>query len=207
MKNISFYFFIFLSFILNTCSEKNSKDIKKIILFGDSLMSGYGLSEENHLHKILEKDFMIEGFEINIINKSISGDTTADGLARLEESLKIKDIDLIILGLGANDMLRGIDTSIIKQNLEEIIKRIQNKNIEILFTGMVATTSRGLSYKKKFDQIYEDLSKEYKLNYMPFLLKGVALKPEYNQSDGIHPNFEGLKIISKNLKKSIINLM
>lgn len=207
MKNISFYFFIFLFFVLNTCSEKNSKDIKKIILFGDSLMSGYGLSKENHLHKILEKDFMIEGFEMKIINRSISGDTTTDGLARLEETLKIKDIDLIILGLGANDMLRGIDTSIIKQNLEEIIQRIQNKNIEILFTGMVATTSRGLSYKKKFDQIYEDLSKEYKLNYMPFLLKGVALKPEYNQPDGIHPNFEGLKIMSKNLKKNIISIM
>ena len=119
---IRIYLYFFLIILFNGCSEKQPKEIKKIILFGDSLMSGYGLSSEEHLDKILQKDLNLSGYKIIIINKSVSGDTSSDGLARLDKILKIEDADLIILGLGANDMLKGIDPSITKKNLQEIQK-------------------------------------------------------------------------------------
>ena len=205
--NINFYLFFFLIILFNGCSEKQPKEIKKIVLFGDSLMSGYGLSSEKHLDKILQKDLNLSGYKITIINKSVSGVTSSEGLARLDKILKIEDTDLIILGLGANDMLKGIDPSVTKKNLQEIINKIQIKKIDILLVGMLATTSRGLNFKKKFDKLYLDLSKSNDIYYLPFLLKDVALKPEFNQSDGIHPNLKGIKIISNNLKKSIITLI
>ena len=118
-----------------------------------------------------------------------------------------KNYDLVIIGLGANDMLRGIDPNVTKKNLEKIIEIIHEKNIKILLTGMVASPTRGLEYKKKFDQIFPDLKSKYNLNFMPFLLKGVALRPKYNQSDLIHPNAQGIKLISNNLKEIIIELM
>ena len=207
MKKNVFLCLIFCSIILfNGCKEKQSIEIKKIVLFGDSLMSGYGLSSENHLDRILEKDLNLDGYNISVINKSVSGDTSSDGLIRLNQTLMIEDIDLIVLGLGANDMLQGIEPSVTKKNLQKIIDTIHNKKIEIMLTGMVATTSRGLTYKKKFDKIYPELSKNNDIFFFPFLLKDVALNPELNQSDGIHPNFNGIKIISNNLKKSIVSL-
>ena len=149
---IRLYLFFFLIVLFNGCSEKQPKEIKKIVLLGDSLMSGYGLSSEKHLDKILQKDLNLSGYKITIINKSVSGDTSSEGLARLDKILKIEDTDLIILGLGANDMLKGIDPSVTKKNLQEIINKIQIKKIDILLVGMLATTSRGLNFKKKFDK-------------------------------------------------------
>ena len=98
--------------------SQSDKEIKKIVLLGDSLMSGYGLSSEKHLDKILQKDLNLSGYKITIINKSVSGDTSSDGLARLDEILEIKDTDLIILGLGANDMLQGVAPQKTKKNLQ-----------------------------------------------------------------------------------------
>ena len=194
-----------LSIILTGCNEKSSKiKIEKVLLFGDSLMAGYGLPNEQHLSVVLEQNLKSEGYDINVINGSISGNTSLDGLNRIEETLSELDIDLIILGLGANDMLRKINPNETKKNLEKIIKIIQNKNIKIILAGMVASTSYGLNYKKKFDKIFPDLSKKYDLPLISFLLDGVALNPNFNQSDGMHPNKKGTLIISETIKKSFI---
>ena len=194
-----------LSIILVSCNEKNTKNkIEKVLLFGDSLMAGYGLPNEQHLSVVLEQNLKSEGYDINVINGSISGNTSLDGLNRIKETLSELDIDLIILGLGANDMLRKINPNETKKNLEKIIKIIQNKNIKIILAGMVASTSYGLNYKKKFDKIFPDLSKKYDLPLIPFLLDGVALNPNFNQSDGMHPNKKGTLIISETIKKSFI---
>ena len=194
-----------LSIILTGCNEKSSKiKIEKVLLFGDSLMSGYGLSEEDHLSVVLEESLKSEGHNIEIINGSVSGSTSLDGLNRVEETLSEPSIDLIILGLGANDMLRRINPKETKKNLEKIIKIILDKNIWIILAGMFASPSHGLNYKKKFDKIFPDLSKKYDLQLIPFLLDGVALDPSLNQSDGIHPNEKGILIISETVKKSII---
>jgi len=194
-----------LSLILVSCNEKNTKiKIEKVLLFGDSLMAGYGLPNEQHLSVVLEQNLRSEGYDIEVINGSVSGNTSLDGLNGIEETLSELGIDLIILGLGANDMLRKINPNETKQNLEKIIKIIQDKNIKIILAGMVASTSYGLNYKKKFDKIFPDLSKKYDLPLIPFLLDGVALNPNFNQSDGMHPNKKGTLIISETVKKSII---
>ena len=209
MKNkllISFKIFL-IGLILTSCGESNKlENVNKVLLFGDSLMSGYGLKENQVLSIILEKDLKDAGYNIKIINGSVSGDTSDDGLDRIEEYTSDSNIDLIILGLGANDMLRRINPDQTENNLRKIIEIIKTKNIKIILAGMKASPTNGLAYKKKFDDIFPKLAEEYDLTLIPFLLKKVALNPKLNQSDGIHPNYEGAKVISKTIKESIINL-
>ncbi len=196
-----------VSLILVSCSKTNKlENVDKILLFGDSLMSGYGLKENQVLSVILKNDLREAGYNIKIINGSVSGDTSEDGLDRIEEYISGGDIDLIVLGLGANDMLRRINPDKTESNLRKIIEIIKTNNIEIILAGMRASPTNGLAYKKKFDDIFPKLAKEYDLILIPFLLKKVALNPKLNQSDGIHPNYEGAKVISKTIKESIINL-
>ncbi|WP_169035831.1 arylesterase [Candidatus Pelagibacter ubique] len=178
--------------------------IEKIILFGDSLMAGYGLDNEYHLSVVLQEKLISEGYKIEVVNGSVSGSTSSGGVNRVEWTLSEPNIDLVILGLGANDMLRGIQPKETKNNLEKIIKTAQNKNIKVILAGMIAPTSYGLEYKSSFDKIYSDLSKQYNLPLIPFLLEGVALKPDLNLSDGMHPNEKGTIIISKTLQEMIL---
>jgi len=182
----------------------NASAIEKVVLFGDSLMAGYGLPKEHHLYLVLENNLKKDGLNIEVINGSVSGSTSSGGLNRAEWSLSEKGIDLIILGLGANDMLRGIQPNETEKNLEAIINIANNKQIKIIIAGMVAPKSHGDEYKKNFDRIYPKLSKKYNLPLIPFLLEGVALDPSLNQQDGIHPNKEGTIIISKTLQEIII---
>ena len=194
--------------IVYSCGDiKKVNAIEKVVLFGDSLMAGYGLPKEDHLSLVLEKNLKLKGYDIEIINGSVSGSTSSGGLNRAEWTLSELGIDLMILGLGANDMLRGIKPNETKENLKKIIKIAQDKNIIVILAGMVAPTSHGIKYKKNFDKIYPDLSKTFDLIYISFLLEGVALKPELNLSDGIHPNSDGVKIISKMLEEKIISLI
>ena len=193
--------------LLTSCSKTNKlDDVNKILLFGDSLMSGYGLKKNQELSIILENDLKEAGYNIKVINGSVSGDTSEDGLDKIEEYTYGNDIDLIVLGLGANDMLRRINPDETENNLRKIIEIIKTKNITLILAGMRASPTNGLAYKKKFDDIFPKLAEEYDLNLIPFLLKKVALNPKFNQSDGIHPNYEGAKVISETIKESIINL-
>ena len=185
----------------------NVNAIENVILFGDSLMAGYGLPQEKHLAITLQNNLNDSGYNLEVIDGSVSGSTSASGLNRVEWSLSQPDIDLIILGLGANDMLRGISPIETEKNLEKIIEIAKLKKIEIIIAGMIAPTTHGISYKKKFDNIYPNLARKYDLNLIPFLLEGVALKPEFNQDDGMHPNEKGTLIVSDTLTKSIISFI
>ena len=185
----------------------NASAIEKVVLFGDSLMAGYGLPKEQHLSIVLENNLKQAGLNIKVINGSVSGSTSSGGLNRADWSLSEPGIDLIILGLGANDMLRGIQPEETERNLEQIINVAKNKKIKIILAGMIAPTSHGFTYKKKFDKIFPDLAKELKIELIPFLLEGVAMKPEFNQSDGIHPNEKGTIIISRTLEEIIIKAL
>ena len=206
-KPLNFLKLFLLSLILINCSENNElENINKILLFGDSLMSGYGLKENQTLSIILENDLKEIGYNIKVINGSVSGDTSKDGLSRIEEFTFDDEIDLIILGLGANDMLRRINPNQTEDNLRKIIEILRAKNIRIILAGMKASPANGLAFKKKFDNIFPKLAKAYDLDLIPFLLEKVALNPKLNQSDGIHPNYKGSKVISGTIKKSIINL-
>jgi acyl-CoA thioesterase-1 len=179
----------------------------KVVLFGDSLMAGYGLNKEDHLSTVLQKNLSNNGLDVRIINASVSGDTTAGGLNRINWTLSEKNIDILVLGLGANDMLRGIKPKETKENLEKIIKIIIDKNIKIILAGMIAPESHGKEYRDEFNIIYSNLSDKYSLTFLPFLLEGVALKPELNLEDGMHPNPKGIQIISKNIEKKITSLI
>ena len=168
----------------------------KVTLFGDSLMAGYGLTRNHHLDKVLQKKF--DEQNIIFINASVSGDTSKGGLDRLDWSLDDKP-NLIFLCLGANDMLRGINPDVTRDNLEMIIQKIKQKNIKIIIAGMMAQESYGISYRKKFNSIYPELSKKYKIPLYPFLLEGVALKPKMNLPDGKHPNIAGIEEIANRI--------
>ena len=170
-------------------------------------MAGYGLDEEFHLSTILENNLKLKGFDVTVINASVSGDTTSGGLNRLKWLLEKKDTDIAIVCLGANDMLRGIKPNLIKQNLNKIMEILKEQNVTVLLAGMLAQETFGEEYKKKFDRIYPELAKKFKVAFLPFLLDGVALNPKLNLKDGKHPNHEGIKLISKNLEKTLFDLL
>ena len=134
------------------------------MLFGDSLMAGYGLTQNYHLDKVLQRKF--NGQNVKFINASVSGDTTKGGLDRLDWSLNDQP-NLIILGLGANDMLRGINPEVTRSNLDLIIKKVKDKNIKIILTGMLAQQSYGTKFNEKFNSIYPDLAKKHKISLYP----------------------------------------
>lgn len=166
-------------------------------------MAGYGLTKPDHISEALKLELKNLNIESEIINASVSGDTTKGGLNRINWTLEEK-ANLIILGLGANDMLRGINPDEIKGNLNQIIIKIKNKNIPIILAGFISPESYGKNYKEKFDNIYPALAKEHNLILMPFLLQDVALNPKLNLEDGKHPNREGVKVMAKNLSPYII---
>ena len=192
---------IYLFILVLTTSLTQAQEFK-IILFGDSLMAGYGLEETYHLDRLLQQDLAALNISNQVVNASVSGDTSNGGLNRLAWSLQ-DNYDLFILGLGANDMLRGLSPETTKANLELIIQFVQEKEIPILLTGMVAPSAYGKEYQNQFNSLYPDLAEQYNLAFYPFLLEGVALKPELNQSDGKHPNQEGIQLISQKLAKKI----
>jgi len=181
----------------------------KIMMYGDSLMAGYGLTQNQNLSSVLIAKIKKNYMDIDLINASVSGNTTKDGLARLKWSLEDKPA-VLVLCLGANDMLRGIDPTIIKENLNQIIIQVKQKNIILVLSGMLAPDSMGQNYKQQFDSIYPELAKKHQLIFMPFFLKDVALQEEYLLNDYMHPNHEGIKVIADNLFpyiKKAINLL
>ncbi len=131
-----------------------------------------------------------------MVNAGISGDTSAAGLQRLDWALRQGDVRILILELGANDGLRGLPVSELKKNLAAIIERAQEKRIAVLLTGMEAPPNFGPEYTVSFRQVYRDLAKGHKLTFLPFLLDGVAGNPALNQSDNIHPNVDGARIVA-----------
>ena len=179
----------------------------KVVLFGDSLMAGYGLDKKYHLSNVLEKSLNKKGLKVKVMNASVSGDTSAGGLNRIDWTISEKNIDIILLGLGANDMLRGISPNETEKNLEEIIIKILNKKIQIVIAGMIAPDSHGDDYKNEFDKIFKRLSIKYELDFIPFLLDGVALNPDLNLDDGMHPNEKGVIVISNNIEKKLLNIL
>ena len=180
-----------------------AQDPIKIMLYGDSLMAGYGLSQTENLTSELTRNFKNNERSIQFINASISGNTSKNGLSRVDWSLGDKP-SIVILCLGANDMLRGLDPSLTSNNLEQIINKfVENKSVVVL-AGMKSPESMGAKYQLEFDSIYPELSKKYSLIMMPFLLEGVALEKDMLLADYKHPNAKGIKVMARNLKPYIL---
>ena len=178
----------------------------KIMLYGDSLMAGYGLSPSENLAAELNRNFETSGSSIIIINASISGNTSKNGLSRLDWSLE-DNPSIVILSLGANDMLRGLNPELTMQNLDSIINKFKKNGSIVILAGMLASESMGPKYQSQFDEIYPELAKKYDLIFMPFLLDGVALNKKYLQADYKHPNAQGIKIMASNLYPYIIEAL
>lgn len=168
-----------------------------ILFLGDSLTEGLGVNKEDAFPKLVETLIQTElKKDITVINGGVSGSTTSDGLARLKWYLKKKPY-IVLLALGANDGLRGLDLKESQKNLEEIIKYAQESNAKVLLAGMLIPPNYGTEYSERFKKMYQQIKIKYKLKSMPFLLDGIAGKKEFNQRDGIHPNEEGHKYIAK----------
>jgi acyl-CoA thioesterase-1 len=185
----------------------DTEDTIKIVAFGDSLTAGYGVDLVDSYPALLERKLVQAGYPVIIVNMGVSGETTNGGLERVDFVIS-QQPDIVILGLGANDMLRAIDPTITKNNLEKIIQKIQNTGIQVVLAGMESQITNGFAYKKQFDAIYKDLSRAYKLPLIPFFLKGVVLNKEYNIQDGIHPNKFGYeKIVNENVLPVMVEVL
>ena len=165
-----------------------------LVALGDSLTAGLGLEAQNAYPVKLQAALARQGIDVAIDNAGVSGDTTDGGLARLDWSVP-NGTKGVLLELGANDMLRGMDPGMVRTNLDQILTRLKERGIPVLLIGMRAAPNLGADYQKAFDAIYPDLAAKYQLPLYPFLLDGVAGTPRLNQADGMHPTAEGVDVI------------
>jgi acyl-CoA thioesterase-1 len=162
-----------------------------IVGFGDSLMAGFGLGPDQGFTDRLQAALDAKGHDVTVANAGVSGDTTSGGLARLDWSVP-DGTQLVILELGANDMLRGVSPDITKKNLDEMLGRLKGRKIAVLLAGMRAAPNLGPDYQNAFDAIFPDLAKKYDVALYPFFLDGVAGQPGMQLEDGLHPNAQGV---------------
>jgi acyl-CoA thioesterase I len=221
-KNFTLISIIVISIFLSFSCEKKVPEVKKstplppnvsvskkpkIIAFGDSLSAGFGLQEKESYPYLLQEKLKADGFDYEVVNAGISGDTTAGGLDRIDWSLEQENVQILILELGANDLLRGLSPAQMKKNLDEIITITKMKKVTVLLCGMLAPPTMGTKYQLDFVSAFPELAKKHNVAYLPFLLKDVATKAELNQADGIHPNAEGEKIMTENVYKALVPLL
>jgi acyl-CoA thioesterase-1 len=200
-------FLIVLGLAAPACmNPARAVDPVRILAFGDSLTAGYGLPEEDTLTARLADALNKMGRPAVVINGGVSGDTTADGVTRIDWALADQP-QIMILALGANDMLRGIDPRSTRANLEAIIEKAKQAGVEIVLAGMLAPPNLGTEYKTAFDAIYPGLAKAHNLLLMPFLLQDVAQISDLNQGDGIHPNGNGVAVMVGNLLPYVTQAM
>ena len=174
----------------------------KIVAFGDSLTAGYNLPQSAAFPTQLEKALRAKGFDVEIINAGVSGATTTSAMARLDWSIP-DGTDGVIMELGANDALRGVDPGITENNFRIMLQKLQDRGIPVLLAGMMAPRNMGENYVKLFDGMYRPLAAQFNATYYPFFLQGIAGDPKLNLSDGIHPNAEGVAVIVKNILPTV----
>jgi acyl-CoA thioesterase-1 len=174
----------------------------KLAVLGDSLSAGYGLPLAAAFPAKLQTALRAKGLKVDILNAGVSGDTTSGGRDRLDWSIP-EGTEAVLVELGANDALRGLDPKVTKGALEDIIKKLQARKIAVMLAGMLAPPNYGPDYAAKFDPIYADLAKAYDVPLYPFFLDGVASEAKLNQADGIHPTAEGIDIIVARILPSV----
>jgi acyl-CoA thioesterase-1 len=167
----------------------------KIVLLGDSLTAGLGLMETQAYPARLQQRIDVDGYNYEVDNAGVSGDTSAGGLRRLDWALQ-GNVRLLILALGANDGLRGLSVDEMKNNLTQIIQRARDRNVMVILAGMEAPPNYGQEYAASFRQAFRDVARQERVVFIPFLLDKVAGRPELNQADGIHPNVQGAQMVA-----------
>ena len=169
-----------------------------LVAFGDSLTAGLGVAAEETYPARLQEKLMLSGYRYRVINAGVSGDTTAGGLRRVDWVLKSKP-DIVIIELGANDGLRGLDLRETRANLTRIIQRFLATSVKVVLAGMKLPPNYGTEYAKAFQSLYAELAKQYNIPLIPFFLEGVAAKTGLNQADGIHPTGAGYAVVVKTI--------
>jgi acyl-CoA thioesterase-1 len=182
---------------------KSDGNKPEIVAFGDSLTAGFGLTETESYPYLLQQRLNSDGFNYEVVNAGVSGDTSLGGAERIDWALENENVQILVLELGANDLLRGIPPTKMKANLDSIIRKAKAKHVSVLLCGMIAPPTMGAQYQRDFTSVFPDLANEHKLRFVPFVLENIALKKELNQADGIHPNSEGEKIMTDNIYKEL----
>ena len=178
----------------------------KMVVLGDSLSAGLGLSASAAFPERLQNTLKAKGIKVDVTNAGVSGDTSSGGRDRLDWSVP-DGTDAVILELGANDALRGLDPKITREALSDILTRLKARKIAVLLCGMVAPPNYGSDYAARFNAIYPDLSQLFGVPLYPFFLEGVAADAKLNQADGMHPTPEGVDVIVKNILPSVEALL
>ena len=204
---LNFTIFFFLSIFVNIAYSKSLK----VVVFGDSLIAGYGLLKEDGFVNQLQNRVNYSKINLKLINSGVSGETSTGLYNRFKWVLE-EEYDAVIVSIGANDALRGIDPKTTYKNLENILIHLKKNKIPTMLIGMKAPSNLGKEYVKEFNAIYPTLSKKYNVIFFPFFLKDVALEPTLNQTDMIHPNKKGVVKIIENIfpyflrfSKSLLN--
>jgi len=187
--------------LAQTSAAGETKPIKMVVL-GDSLSAGLGLSASSAFPARLQKSLEAKGIAVDMINAGVSGDTTSGGRDRLDWSVP-EGTEAVILELGANDALRGIDPRVTRAALTDILTRLKARRIAVLLCGMVAPPNYGSDYSARFNAIYPELAKSFGVPLYPFFLEGVATAARLNQADGLHPTAEGVDMIVKNILPTV----
>ncbi|MGE5767925.1 MAG: arylesterase [Bacteroidota bacterium] len=178
----------------------------RLMAFGDSLTHGYGLGPGETFPEQLEAALQADGFDVTVLNAGNSGDTTAGGLARLDWALA-DDPDAMIVELGANDGLRGLDPAATYANLDAMLTKLKDAGLPVLLAGMLAPPNLGREYGEAFNAVYPRLAEKHDVLLYPFFLDGVAAERALNQGDGIHPNAEGVAEIVARIKPHVVRLL
>jgi acyl-CoA thioesterase-1 len=167
----------------------------RIVAFGDSLTAGLGLVEQEAYPALLQRKIDEAGYQFEVVNAGVSGDTSAGAVRRLDWALE-GDVRVLVVAFGGNDGLRGLPVSQMKENLSTIIDKARDRNIVVVLAGMEAPPNFGQEYATQFRQAFRDVAMKKRVLFLPFLLNNVAGKPELNQADGIHPNQQGTQIVA-----------
>ena len=176
----------------------------RVVFLGDSLTAGFGLEVDEAYPALIQEKMNAAGIKAKIVNAGISGDTSAGGLRRIEWLLR-EPADVLIIALGGNDGLRGLDVDAMKKNLSSMIglARMTCREMTIVLAGMLVPPNQGSDYSQRYAKVFSDVAKDETVELLPFLLEGVAGNPDLNQPDGVHPNVEGQKVIAEHVFKML----
>jgi acyl-CoA thioesterase I len=192
---------LFLAFLLAAAFPASAAPLQ-IVALGDSLTAGFGLAQGEDFATRLEAALVQKGIDAKVVNAGVSGDTASAGAARLDWAVP-DGTALVIVELGANDALRGIDPTVTRDALDRLLDRLKARNIAVLLVGMRAPPNLGAHYARSFDAIYPELARRHDVPLYPFFLDGVAGEVELNQPDGIHPTAEGIEIIVERMLPTV----
>ncbi|MCA3265511.1 MAG: arylesterase [Azospirillum sp.] len=171
----------------------------RLLVLGDSLSAGYNIQAREAFPVRLEAALRAAGVDVQVVNAGVSGDTSAGGLARVDWALGQRPPEFALVALGANDGLRGLDVDAMERNLDRILERMKARGVKPMLAGMLAPPNMGTEYRDRFAAVFPRLAAKHGVPLYPFLLEGVAARPEFNLSDGIHPNGQGVDTMVANI--------